>query len=180
MRILAEETLLSVIDVQERLTPHIADYQRVVARIERLINGAKALDVPVVVSEQYKKGLGDTVAELQSVIANAPRFEKVTFSVCDDAPTLTHFQSLNCRNVILCGIETHVCVMQTALDLLANDFQPIVVADAVGSRFDSDHDTALRRLANAGVIVTTSESLLFELCRSSKSPAFKAISGLVK
>lgn len=180
MRLLAENTFLHLIDAQERLMPHISNHEHIVPRMARLINGAKALELPIVVSEQYKKGLGDTVAELKSLIAGEPHFEKVTFSACDDESTMTHVQSLSRKNVVLCGIETHVCVMQTAMDLLAHGLQPIVVRDAVSSRFEIDHETALRRLEHAGAIVTTSESILFELCRSSKAPAFKAISGLVK
>lgn len=180
MRITTDNAQLIVIDVQERLTPHIADYENVITRIARLIAGMQALAIPIAVNEQYKKGLGETVAALQTPLADAPHFEKVTFSACDDDATLAHLQAQQRRQVILCGIETHVCVMQTALDLLAAGFQPVIVCDAVGSRFVDDHQRALGRLQQAGVILTTSESLLFELCRSSKNPAFKSISALVK
>ncbi len=180
MRILLENTALAVIDVQERLTPHIHEHRAVVERIARLIKGVQALELPIVVNEQYKKGLGDTVAELKSLVSEAPHFEKVTFSSCDDEATLAHLQQLGRNNIILCGIETHVCVMQTALDLLEKGFVPIVVADATGSRFKCDAEVAIQRLRQAGAVIATSESLLFELCRSSKYPAFKTISGLVK
>ncbi|PIE44793.1 MAG: hydrolase [Gammaproteobacteria bacterium] len=180
MRITTDTTLFYLIDVQERLTPHIDQHERIVQRISRLIAGMRILDIPLLVSEQYKKGLGNTVVDLQKDLSDAPHFEKVTFSGCDDKPTMAFLQQKKRRNIILCGIETHVCVMQTALDLLAADFQPIIVCDAVGSRFRDDHEIALRRLQHAGAILTTSESLLFELCRSANTPFFKAISALVK
>lgn len=180
MRITTDDSLLLLIDVQERLTPHINDYEKAVERMARVIKGAELLDLPVIVNEQYKKGLGDTVPELKPLLTDYSHFEKVTFSGVDDADTFNAIQQHGKKHVVIVGIETHVCVMQTALDLLAAGYTPVIVCDAVGSRFDSDHQTALQRLNQAGAILTTSESLLFELCRSSKAPAFKAISALVK
>lgn len=180
MRITRDNALLLVIDVQQRLTPHIAEHERVVSRIKRLVQAANILTLPVAVNEQYKKGLGETVPELQHLLTDMPHFEKVTFSGCDDMPTKTFLTEQTPRYVIIGGIETHVCVMQTALDLLDMDKIPVIVTDAVGSRFAIDHDTALTRLLQAGAVLTTSESILFELCRSSKAPEFKAISALVK
>lgn len=180
MRITAETALLSVIDVQERLTPHIYQYENVVSRIVRVVAGMHILHIPIMVNEQYKKGLGDTVEILQRHLTEAPTFEKVTFSSCDDEAAMAHLRAQQRRHIILCGIETHVCIMQTALDLLEGGLQPVIICDAVGSRFTQDHETALQRLQQAGAMLTTSESLLFELCRSSNNPAFKLISQLVK
>lgn len=180
MRITTDDALLLIIDVQERLTPHISGHEQVVDRIARVIQGVTVLGVPIMVNEQYKKGLGDTVAELKSLLADYPHFEKVTFSGIDDEVTLDAIRQHDKKYVIICGIETHVCIMQTALDLLETGYIPVIVADAVGSRFAIDNETALKRLIQAGAILTTSESILFELCRSSKAPAFKTISGLVK
>lgn len=180
MRITTEEALLCVIDVQERLIPHINQHEHIIARIARLIQGGQALQIPIIVNEQYKKGLGDTVPQLKTLLTEQPHFEKVTFSGFDDDATRAAINQMNKQYIIICGIETHVCVMQTALDLLAADYTPVIVCDAVSSRFVADHETALSRLSQAGAILTTSESILFELCRSSKAPAFKTISGLVK
>lgn len=180
MRITTGDSLLLVIDVQQRLTPHIDGHRRVVSRIARLINGMQALQVPIMVNEQYKKGLGETVPELQPLLLEEPHFEKVTFSGYDDRATMQAIQQQSKKHIIICGIETHVCVMQTALDLLAAEHTPVIVCDAVGSRFAEDRETALIRLRQAGAILATSESILFELCRSSKAPAFKTISSLVK
>lgn len=180
MRITTDNALLLVIDVQERLKPHINGHKKIASRIARVIQGATILDLPIIVNEQYKKGLGDTIAELKPLLNDYPHFEKVTFSACDDESSMQAIVQQDKKQVILCGIETHVCVMQTALDLLSAGYTPVIVCDAVGSRFAIDHKTALKRLAQAGAVLATSESILFELCRSSKAPAFKAISGLVK
>ncbi|PIE45138.1 MAG: hydrolase [Gammaproteobacteria bacterium] len=180
MRITINNALLLIIDVQEKLTPHIKDHALVVSRIARVTSGAAALAVPVMVNEQYKKGLGNTVAELKPLIRDYPHFEKITFSSADDEATMNAIHQQNKKYVIICGIETHVCIMQTALDLLACGYSPVIVCDAVGSRFADDHHIALKRLSQAGAILTTSESMLFELCRNAKSPVFKTISSLVK
>lgn len=180
MRITTDNALLLIIDIQERLTPHISGYEQIVAKTARVIQGAAELEVPIIVNEQYKKGLGDTIAELETLLADYPHFEKVTFSGVDDDATLEAIRQQDKKYVVICGIETHVCIMQTALDLLEANYQPVIVVDAVGSRFDIDDEVALKRLSQAGVVLTTSESILFELCRSSKAPVFKAISRLVK
>lgn len=180
MRITADSALLLVIDVQERLTPHISGHKKIVSRIARIIRGAVALQLPVIVNEQYKKGLGETVAELKPLLMDYPHYEKVTFSGFDDVATQQAIEQQDKPYIILCGVETHVCVMQTALDLLESGYTPVIVCDAVGSRFGKDHKTALKRLSQAGAVLATTESILFELCRSSKAPAFKTISGLVK
>lgn len=180
MRITLPDAVFHLIDVQERLTPMVSGHKKVVSQLALLIQGMQALDVPIVVSEQYKKGLGETVEPLKTLLSESPHFEKVTFSGCDDAPTLAHLQQHNKKFVIIGGIETHVCIMQTALDLLAADLQPVIVCDAVSSRSRKNHKIALQRLQQAGAVLTTVESILFELCRSSKSPAFKTISNLVK
>lgn len=181
-RIARENTQAMVIDVQERLTPHILDHGKIVKKIVTLIKGLQALDIPIMLNEQYKKGLGDTLPEIQEVLegSNAKGFEKVTFSACDNDDSWHHLAQQNRSIIILCGVETHVCVMQTALDLLDNGMQPVIIGDAVGSRFAYDKKQAIRRIRRAGGVITTVESILFELCRSSKDPAFKTISHLIK
>lgn len=129
-----------------------------------------------------KKGLGDTLPEILEVLEgdNAKSFEKVTFSACDNDDSWNYLAQQNRSIVLLFGTEAHVCVMQTALDLLDNGMQPVIIADAVGSRFPYDKKQAIRRIRRAGAVITTVESILFELCRSSKDPAFKTISNLIK
>lgn len=180
MRIVSEQSLLSIIDIQERLTPHITGYEQIVNRMTRLIEGMKLLSVPMMLNEQYKKGLGETVEPVRALMDAVSSFEKVSFSVCDHLPAMAYINEQKRPQVILAGIETHVCVQQTALDLLDHHYTPVVVSDAVGSRHAIDHETAIARMRQAGVIITTTESLLFELCRSAKHSEFKAISALVK
>lgn len=181
-RIAREDTQAMIIDVQERLTPHIFDHEKIVKKTVTLIKGLQALGIPIMLNEQYKKGLGNTVPEILDVLdpENTKSFEKVTFSACDNDDAWNHLAQQNRSVVILFGAEAHVCVMQTALDLLDNGMQPVIIGDAVGSRFPYDKKQAIRRIRRAGGVISTVESILFELCRSSQDPAFKTISHLIK
>ncbi|MCG3880209.1 isochorismatase family protein [Psychrobacter sp. Ps6] len=181
-RIARENTQAMIIDVQERLTPHIYDHENIVKKTVTIIKGLQALGIPIMLNEQYKKGLGDSLPELRDVLEgdNAKSFEKVTFSACDNNDTWHHLAQQNRSTVLLIGVEAHVCVLQTALDLLDNGMQPVIIGDAVGSRFPYDKKQAIRRIRRAGGIISTVETILFELCRSSKDPAFKTILNLIK
>ncbi len=172
------DSALLVVDVQEKLVPAIHASRRVVWNVRRLIDGAKLLGLPVVASEQYPQGLGPTVAELASRLEDRPA--KLSFS-CRELPEL--FAGLRQRNIeklLVCGIETHVCIQQTVLDLLADGWRVYVAADAVGSRDELDHRTALRRLECSGAVLTTTEAALFEWCQVAGTPEFKQISRLVR
>lgn len=171
---------LLVIDIQEKLFPLIHENQRVASRSSLMIRAARALDLPVTVSEQYVKGLGPTIAPLAEAIVGLPRFEKLAFSFCGEAPCRQQIESAGRPQVLLIGIETHVCVQQTALDLLRNGLVPVVLADAVGSRTALDYQIALERMRSAGVIVTTTESAIFELLGASGTELFKKVLPLVK
>lgn len=179
-RILVENTQAILIDVQEKLTPLIADHQMVVDNCAKLIQGLKLLNISLVANEQYPKGLGHTIPALKTVLGDTPIFEKVTFSACDDEATFLAINNTNKKFVLVFGIETHVCILQTVMDLLDNGFVPMVVADAVGSRNPNDKELALERMRQAGAIIASVEMVLFELCRSAKNVAFKQISQLVK
>jgi nicotinamidase-related amidase len=174
----AGDTGLLVIDVQEKLLPLIPSAQALVRNIAFLIDGARILDMPIQATEQYPKGLGATVAELASKLP--ARGEKVAFSCCAIPAVVESFRSVGRPKLVLAGIETHVCVQQTALDLLALDFQVFIPADAVGSRSALDHDLALRRLEQAGAVITSSESAVFEWVGVAGTPQFKEISRLVQ
>jgi nicotinamidase-related amidase len=174
------DTALLVVDVQERLVPAIADHRRVVWNCRRLIDAAGVLGVPVAATEQYPKGLGPTVAELAERLGGAAIPEKLTFSA-GGCPAV--FEALRRRGVsklLLCGIEAHVCVAQTAIDLLAHGWRVYVAVDAVGSRFEIDRDTALRRMESSGATLTTTEAALFEWCQVAGTPKFKQISRLAR
>lgn len=172
------DTGLLVIDVQDKLMPKIPGGADILRNIAFLIEGARLLDMPVQATEQYPKGLGPTVAELASRLPDRP--EKVGFSCCAIPIIVEKFRVTARPKVMLTGIETHVCVQQTALDLLALDFRVYVAVDAVGSRYRIDHDYALRRMERAGCVLTTCETALFEWTSGSDHPKFKSISALVQ
>lgn len=175
-----EHAQLLVVDIQERLLPYIHHYEDVVRQAELMIRAAGILDLPITVSEQYPKGLGPTIARLSAAAEGAARAEKMTFSFCADEACRQHISSVLRPQVLLIGIEAHVCVQQTALDLLRIQMQPVVLADAVGSRRVQDREIALHRMRAAGVIVTTVESALFELVHESGTELFKKILPLVR
>jgi nicotinamidase-related amidase len=172
------DTALLVVDVQEKLVPAIAENAQVVWNICRLIDGAKILGLPVLGSEQYPKGLGPTVAELAGRLGPLP--SKLAFSA-GACPGL--FESLSGRGIhkiLVCGLEAHVCVQQSVLDLLADGWRVYVAADAVGSRFEVDCRIALGRMDSAGATITTTEAALFEWCEAADTPEFKEISRLAR
>jgi nicotinamidase-related amidase len=172
------DTALLVVDVQEKLVGAINDGARVVWNVRRLIDGAKILGLPVVGTEQYPKGLGATVAELAERLGPVP--SKLTFS-CGGCPELFEdLQGRDIHKILVCGMETHVCVQQTVFDLLADGWRVYVAADAVGSRFELDCRIALGRMDSAGATLTTTEAALFEWCEVAGTPEFKQISRLAR
>lgn len=174
----AGDTALLVIDVQEKLVPKILDADPLVRNIGFLTDAARLLNMPVQCTEQYPRGLGETVAELRDRLPVRP--DKVAFSSCAVPAVVQSLHREARPKVVLCGIETHVCVLHTALDLLALDFRVYVVVDAVSSRYRIDHDVALRRLERAGAILTTSEMCVFEWIGGAGHPQFKAVSQLIQ
>jgi nicotinamidase-related amidase len=173
-----DDTALAVIDVQQKLISLIPEHQRIEWNIRRLLDGAKLLGLNVLATEQYPQGLGGTVPELAQRLSRIA--DKVAFSSCGSEAFCEQLVAADTPKVLLAGIEAHVCVQQTALDLLANGYRVYVAADAIGSRFPTDYQIALRRMELAGVTLTTTEAALFEWCRESSSPEFKQISGLVR
>jgi nicotinamidase-related amidase len=174
----ARDATLLVIDVQDRLLPLIPDRDALVRNIAFLIDGAGMLDVPVFATEQYPKGLGPTTAELARRLPERP--EKLTFSCCGSAAVTDALARSGRRNVVAVGMETHVCVMQTVLDLLNRDYRVFVPVDAVAGRGALDHDVALRRLERAGAVLTTCEATLFEWLGTAAHPRFKQVSQLIQ
>ena len=175
------DTALVVVDVQEKLVPAIDQNARVVWNVRRLIDGANVLGLPVAATEQYPKGLGPTIAELAERLGSAP--SKLTFS-CGGCPefflVLEQWRERGVHKILVCGMETHVCVQQTVLDLLADAWRVYVATDAVGSRFEVDYRTALGRMDSAGATLTTTEAALFEWCEVAGTPEFKQISRLAR
>jgi nicotinamidase-related amidase len=180
MRILKEDTKLVVIDLQERLFPHINNNGQLLQKCRTLIEGIKLLNIPIIITEQYVKGLGKTLEPISESLGEFDPIEKMTFSCTGEPNFNLKIEEHFIKNVLLCGIESHVCVLQTAIDLLEAGHTPIVVADAISSRNPYDKEIALQRFATEGIRVTTVESILFELCKVSGNEQFKAISKLVK
>lgn len=183
MLIDARKSTLLLVDVQERLLPAMGAPDEVLKRCAILLKAAKALDVPVTVSEQYPQGLGRTVPDLAAEIGNAPVFEKLSFSCWKDPAIKDHLIAHHEAErplIILAGIEAHVCVLQTAADLSAAGFGVFAVADAMSSRSPSSHALALDRMRQNGVAVVNTEMAIFELLGKAGTAEFKALSALVR
>lgn len=174
----ASDTGLLVIDVQGKLVGLIDDHQRIVWNIRRLIDGAKVLGLQILATEQYPQGLGPTTPALAHHLPKA--LEKTAFSCAACAAVCDALRATSRQKWLICGIEAHVCVQQTVLDLLAEGFSIYVAADAVGSRGRFDYEVAMRRMEGSGATITTTEAALFEWCENSQSPHFKQISQLVR
>jgi len=175
----AADTALLVVDVQQRLVPAIRNAERIVWNCRRLLDGARVLGLRSAITEQNPEKLGGTVAELAAAYSDAVP-AKMAFSCGACGELFADWRDVGIERVLVCGIETHVCVAQTAFDLLAAGYQVFVAADAVGSRAAVDHETALRRLETSGAVLTTVEAALFEWCERAGTPEFRQISALVK
>lgn len=180
MKFIDKHTALLVIDVQERLVPAIFEKDRMLLNTLKSIKAAKALGIPVVYTEQYPKGLGITMAELREDLGDSPVYEKTAFSCCGSSGFLKYLKANKIKKLILTGIETHVCVFQTAVDLIEKDFDVIVLADAVSSRSEMDRKFALKNLRAMGASVTTFECLFMVYIKDAKHPSFKEISNILK
>jgi nicotinamidase-related amidase len=180
MRILKEEAAGVVIDIQERLLPHIQDNDIILRNCLKLIEGLRILSVPVLVTQQYTRGLGPSVPPIIKMFPEFSHIEKISFSCCEEPVFEKEIALLGKTDIILCGIETHVCVLQTCLDLLAHGKRPVVVEDCVSSRKQNDKIIAIERMRQEGASITTVESLLFELMRTAGNDMFKGISTIVK
>jgi len=174
-----ENTVLVFIDVQGRLAELVDGADVLFKNLRRLLEGMKALDIPVIVTEQIPEKLGATREEFQPFIAETP-IAKSAFSCCGEPAFFQCLEKTKRRQVILCGIETHVCVYQTAMDLMAAGYEVQVVIDAVSSRDPDNKALALRRMESEGVKLTGTEMLLFELLGDANDPAFKPILQIVK
>jgi len=178
-RIMAKQSAILVIDIQEKLLPHIHNAGAIVPQIGRLIDGAKALGVPVIATEQYRKGLGVTVPEIASRLVGVQVFEKLKFSACVE-PVREVLAKQGTRCVVVCGIEAHVCVLQTCLDLIDQGYVVALAVDAIGSRRAGDQEAAVSRLTQAGVLPTTVEAALLEMVHEAGGPGFKAVLPIIK
>ena len=173
-----DDSALLIVDAQEKLTSLMPDPAGLLFNLERLIDGAQTLDVPILATEQYPEKLGKTHPQLASKLVDAA--PKRAFSCGERGELFASLGERGIPKVVIAGLETHVCVLQTALDLLAAGFSVFLAADALAARGQLDHDTALRRLEASGAILTTVETTLFEWCGTSTADGFKAISQIVR
>jgi nicotinamidase-related amidase len=177
-RLKVEDTALLVVDLQEKLLPKIINADDVARNATFIVKAAKTLGVPVLATEQYPKGLGATVEPLRSLIEKV--WEKQSFSAVREGGVLDFLKSDARIKVVLVGIEAHICVMQTVLDLLNQGFHVFICVDAVSSRYAIDVKIALKRMQQAGAVLVTSETCVYELLETAANPVFKEISAMVQ
>lgn len=175
------EAAFVVIDMQECFRAFIPDFAQTASNIAIFLRAAKLLDVPVIITEQYPKGLGRSAEEiLLALDADHAPLEKTTFSSCGAPAFVSSLKELNIKQVIVAGIEAHICVNQTAHDLLDNGFQVHLLTDCISARFETNKRVALDKMMQSGAVPSSVEMALFELMRDSKHEHFKAIQQLVK
>lgn len=176
-----ERTALLVVDVQEKLFPYVENSCHVMQAIQKIVRGFQILGLPIYATEQYPQGLGSTVAPLKGLLGESQHFlSKTTFSCLDDAKVKAELLKVPVDQWVIVGIEAHVCVLQTAKDLLEEGKQVVVLNDAISSRSVYDFSTAIAELRDCGARISSTETVLFELLRNSKAAEFKEISQLIK
>lgn len=180
MLIRAADSVLVVIDMQERLVPAMQAPARTIKNTRLLLTAAKACNVPTIITEQYPKGLGPTIPEITAAAGDSPILEKLHFSCMEDSQFKTQFTALNRRQAVLVGMEAHICVVQTAASLIEDDYEVFVVSDATASRTVESEQACKVRLNASGAHIVTSEMVVFEWLGKAGTPAFKSLLPLIK
>ncbi|MFH0824904.1 MAG: hydrolase [Pseudomonadota bacterium] len=175
-----DNTVLVLIDVQEKLLNAMHGKDALLAATVKMVQGAKVLGLPIVWTEQNPKGLGSTVPEVKDLLADSKPITKLSFSCCGEKPFVSRLDELGCKQVLIGGIECHVCVYQTVADLCAQGFDVQVVADTVSSRTPENRAVGLERCRDVGARVTSVETALFELLKVAEGDRFKAMLKVVK
>ena len=174
-----DDSLILVIDIQERLKPAMDEGERVEKNTKILLEASKLMDIPVLITEQYPRGLGHTSKEILDVIEDLEVFEKISFTGCIEG--LNHrLEELKRKKVIIVGMETHVCVLQTCRDLLADGYDVHIVRDGVTSRTKENYENALEMMKDMGAVINNTEAVLFDLLKKAGTEEFKAISKMIK
>ena len=173
------ETLLLIVDVQQKLITNIKKNQLLIFNIKKLIDTCNLLNVRIAITEQNPLKLGMT---LESLIENNeyPKFEKMEFSCSKNDDFINYINKYSFKNIIVCGIESHICILQTSIDLLGNGLNILIPRDAIGSRNEIDNDTAFLRLILSGAVASTTESIICELCKTSNRKEFREVSKILK
>lgn len=174
-----QDTVLMIIDVQEKLMAAMKDKEKVYKNINLLLETTKQFDIPVVVTEQYPKGLGPTVSVVAEHLPPHEYLDKTSFTACTDG-LWDILRKLNRKTILVTGSETHICVFQTTCDLQEAGYQVHLIRDAACSRFDENHENGLQLMHDVGAVISNAETAVFDLLKKSGTPAFKAISPLVK
>lgn len=175
-----EKALLLIIDIQEKLFPYVEDQITLQKNASKLIDTAKLLDIPILVTEHYPKGLGRTISSLEGLLSKAKKIEKTSFGCCGDEKFNEEVKKTGRKQVIICGIETHICVAQTALGLKLAGYEVYLSADAVSSRNLKDEQIAIERMRGEGIAISTTEAIMYELMRDASDPLFKEFLKIVK
>ena len=175
-----DKCVLVVIDIQGKLAQLMHQKEALIENAQKLIKGVQILEIPIIVTEQYPKGLGPTIPEVVALFPSFKPLPKVAFSCCGDEGFQRELLAVDRRQIMICGIETHVCVYQTTVDLLASGYEVEVVADVVSSRTADNREIALQRIRDEGANITSVEMALFELMKVAEGPKFKEVSKIVK
>lgn len=176
-----ENTLFVLIDIQERLVTMLNKQEPVVKATSTLVNAASIMNIPTILTEQYPQGLGKTVFDVTSVMDDStPVIEKTSFSAMQTPEFAEKLKSYGKKNIVIGGIETHICVYQTAVDLIKEGFNVVVAKDACASRSSDCFKTGIQLMKDAGATISNVEVVLFELLKTSKNPYFKAVQALIK
>lgn len=171
---------LAVVDFQDKLLPLIANHEAILPKALKLVAFAQALGMPILWSEQYKKGLGETNEALRTALDGVPAFEKLSFGCMGDDGCRTFLEACGRKQLVIAGIEAHICVLQTALAAKKLGYQVFVVADAVGSQNPADYEVALARMRQNGIEVVTTQMVMFELLGAAGTAEFKAVMPLLR
>ena len=175
-----EDTLAVFIDFQEKLMPAMSNKEVLEDKVVRLAEGLKVLDIPHIVTQQYTKGIGETIPSIAEAIGEFEAIDKTCFGCMGNVEFVNQVELAEKKNIIVCGIEAHICVQQTVEQLIEEGYRVYVPVDCLSSRSQNDFLWATERMERAGAILTTYESVLYELLVDSKAPEFKAISAIVK
>jgi len=175
-----KNTVLVIIDLQAQLVPHMAGSKTLVKNAQIMVKAAHILKIPILVTEQNPTGIGKTIPEINALLDKATIISKHTFSCYRSSPFRTALRSLKRHQLVLIGIESHVCIYQTAFDLVQNDYEVQAIADAISSRTEINKEIGLERMKAAGASIGSVESCVFELLETSVSPEFKQILKLIK
>jgi len=175
-----KDTILAVIDVQEKFRPVIFEWDRMLENTVKLIKGFHIMGIPILVTEQYPKGLGETITEVKEALGNFNPIEKTSFSCVKESGFIDELKRSDAKHIVLCGIESHICLLNTTLDLIKEGYEVHYVVDAVSSRKKKDYDIAVERVRQAGAFLASTEMILFQLLKDAKSDEFKDIQKIVK